>query len=268
MRPFGFPLDDGTGGFFKRGHAVIHCLLVDTGDGIALVDTGWGMRDCTDPSPAVRQFADIVGCSRDLGETAIQQVAALGHDPADVKHIFMTHLHLDHAGGLPDFPEALVHASASEINACAHPRSLIEWRAYRPEHWAHGPKWQAHIPQGDHWFGLDCAPPVRIGETEFVMVPFAGHTRGHCAVAVRMGDRWLLHCGDAYGYYRQVGPVQPYSHPSGKLMETMLTMAFKMPRRHWLSLRGLLQAHGDQVQTFCAHDAHEFELYTTRTRAR
>ena len=141
MHAFGFPLDDGTGGVFKRGHGVIHCLLVDTGDGIALVDTGWGMRDCTDPSPAVRQFADIVGCSRDPGETAIQQVAALGHDPADVKHIFMTHLHLDHAGGLPDFPEALVHASASEINACAHPRSLIEWRAYRPEHWAHGPKW-------------------------------------------------------------------------------------------------------------------------------
>jgi glyoxylase-like metal-dependent hydrolase (beta-lactamase superfamily II) len=263
MYAFGFPLDDDTGGFLKRGRGVIHCLLVDTGNGLALVDTGWGMRDCTAPSPAVRQFADIVGCARNVSETAFRQVETLGHDPAEVKHIFTTHLHLDHAGGLPDFPEAIVHASASEIEACLHPRTLVEWRAYRPEHRAHGPKWQSHVPQGDRWFGLDCAPPVRVGETEFVMIPLAGHTRGHCAVAVRIGDRWLLHCGDAYGYYRQVDPVQPYSHPSGKLMETILTRAFRMPRRHWLSLRELLQAHGDHVQTFCAHDAHEFDVTHT-----
>jgi len=145
------------------------------------------------------------------------------------------------------------------IDAHAHPRSLMEWRAYRPEHRTHEPKWQAHIPQGDRWFGLACAPPVRIGETAFVMIPFTGHTRGHCAVAVRDRDRWLLHCGDVYGYYRQVDPVQPYSHPCGKLMESIVTTGFRMPKRHWRALRGLLQAHGDQIRVFCTHDAHEFE---------
>jgi glyoxylase-like metal-dependent hydrolase (beta-lactamase superfamily II) len=265
MHAFGFPLKDGTGGFFKRGYGVIHCLLVDSGDGIVLVDTGWGTRDCTAPSPAVRQFADIVGCARNLKETAIRQVEALGYDPAEVKHVFMTHLHMDHAGGLPDFPGAIVHASAVEIEAHLHPRTLSEWRAYRPEHRAHGPKWKEHITKGNQWFGLECAPPVPVGETEFVMIPFAGHTRGHCGVAVRMGDRWQLHCGDVYGYYRQVDPVQPYCHPSGKLMESIVTTGFKMPRRHWLSLRRLLQAHGEMVQTFCGHDAHEYQLWTSGT---
>jgi glyoxylase-like metal-dependent hydrolase (beta-lactamase superfamily II) len=172
----------------------------------------------------------------------------------------VTHLHMDHAGGLPDFPDALVHASAQEINAHMHPRSLIEWRAYRPEHRAHKPRWQAHMLQADQWFGLESTPPIRIGQTDWVMIPFSGHTRGHCAVAVRDGERWLLHCGDAYGYYRQVDPSQPYTHPCGKLVEAILTAGFKMPRRHWRLLRGLLQAHGNQIRAFCSHDAHELGL--------
>lgn len=107
---------------------------------------------------------------------------------------------------------------------------------------------------------------MRVGEAEIVMVPFTGHTRGHCGVALRTGDRWLLHCGDVYGYYRQADPVQPYKHPSGKLMEIIVTVGFKMPRRHWVRIRKLLGAHGDQIQAFCAHDAHEFELCRMRAR--
>ncbi|NIM93908.1 MAG: MBL fold metallo-hydrolase [Anaerolineales bacterium] len=256
--PFGLPDVEGNGGFFKRGQGVIHCLLVDTGDGLVLVDTGWGMRDYSDPSPIVGQFMDLVGSPRDMNDAAINQVEMLGYDQKDVKHIFLTHMHLDHAGGLPDFPDALVHIFAAEMEACLHPKTLMERSAYRPEHHEHGPKWQSHSLRGDQWFGLDCTAPLEIGGIEIVMVPFAGHTRGHCAVALRMGDRWLLHCGDLYGYHRQVDPVQPYKHPCGGLMESIVRMGFKIPKGHWIRIRELLRAHGDQIQTFCAHDAHEF----------
>lgn len=263
MQAFGFPRDDNSGGFFKRGHGVIHCLLVDTGDGLTLVDTGWGVGDCIAPSPSVRQFTGLVGCPRDLNETAIRQVELRGYDPAEVKQIFLTHLHLDHAGGLPDFPAATVHLLADELEACLHPQTPMERWAYLPEHRAHDPKWQPHRYQGDQWFGLDCAPPVRVGEAEFVLIPLIGHTRGHCGVALRVDDRWLLHCGDTYGYYRQANPIQPYRHPSGRLMELLITTGFKMPKRHWACIRKLLQVHGDRIQTFCAHDAYELELCRT-----
>jgi glyoxylase-like metal-dependent hydrolase (beta-lactamase superfamily II) len=223
MHPFGLPRDDDTGGFFLRGDGVLHCLLVETMDGLVLVDTGWGMRDCTDPTPPVRQFMNLCDCSRDPEETALRQIAKLGFVVADVRHIILTHMHLDHAGGLPDFPQASVHLSAGELDACLHPLSYMERYACRPEQFAHGPRWQPHAPEGGQWFGLDCSLPVRIGEAEFALISFTGHTRGHCAVALRLDDRWLLHCGDAYGYYRQADPVQPYKHPNGRLMETIVT---------------------------------------------
>jgi glyoxylase-like metal-dependent hydrolase (beta-lactamase superfamily II) len=39
---------------------------------------------------------------------------------------------------------------------------------------------------------LDGLPP------EILLVPLAGHTWGHSAVAIDTGDGWLLHAGDAY----------------------------------------------------------------------
>ena len=259
MYGFGIPAADDTGGFFELGRAVAHCLLVDTGEGLALIDTGWGMRDCTDPSPPVRRFMDGSRSPRDLDETAYRQIEALGYDPADVKHIFLTHLHMDHAGGLPDFPAATVHVFADELEACLDRPTMLDWLtlAYRPEHRAHGPRWQPCTLQGDRWFGLDCAPPIRVGEAEFVFVPLPGHSRGHCGIALRVGDRWLLHCGDAYVYHRQVGLMQPYRHPCGKLAETIQSKMAKIPRRHWRRIRELKRLHGDRIQVFCAHDAQE-----------
>jgi glyoxylase-like metal-dependent hydrolase (beta-lactamase superfamily II) len=267
MHPFGLPRDDDTGGFFRRGHGVLHCLLIETGDGLVLIDTGWGLRDFANPAPVVRQFMSICGFTCDPEETAVRQIAALGYDPADVRHIFLTHMHLDHAGGLPDFPSATVHLSVSELEAYLHPRSYMERYAYRPEHGAHNPRWKAYPLEGALWFGRICAPPIHIGEAEFVMIPFAGHTRGHCAIAVRTGGRWLLHCGDAYGYFRQVDPAQPYAYPCGKLMETIVTTGFRMPRRHWVTLRKMRREHGDQIRMFCSHDAQEYNAFHSNITA-
>jgi hypothetical protein len=43
MCPIGRRLVNGTGGLFQRARMVCHCLLIETGDGLALVDTGIGL---------------------------------------------------------------------------------------------------------------------------------------------------------------------------------------------------------------------------------
>jgi len=50
----------------------------------------------------------------------------LGFDPADVRDIVLTHLDLDHAGGLIDFPWARVHVYAEELRALQSPSDAAE----------------------------------------------------------------------------------------------------------------------------------------------
>ncbi|MFK0023778.1 MBL fold metallo-hydrolase [Streptomyces sp. NPDC090798] len=96
--------------------AVCHCLLVETDrDGLVLVDSGIGTQDVARPEESLGPgFLGRAQPVLDLAETALHQVTALGFRPEDVRHVVLGHLHLDHAGGLPDFPWARVHLSEAE----------------------------------------------------------------------------------------------------------------------------------------------------------
>jgi len=254
----------GTGGPLTRSPAVIHCLLVETDEGLLLVDTGFGVQDCIAPTPFIRLMMAIMGSPRDLEETAARQVERLGYAPEDVRHIVLTHFHYDHAGGLPDFPQAKVHIFKDEYQAVTEPQDVYERYPYRAEHWAHGPDWVVHPLQGDRWFGFDCTPPVRLGATEFCLVPLPGHTRGHSGVALRLPDGWLLHCGDAYAFHGDVDPENPFRPPYHRLMRPLIDLnkSFRQVGKHSPRLRALLRAHGDQVRLTCSHDPHEFEQFS------
>jgi len=99
---------------FPRVKAITYCLLVESDDGLVLVDTGFGRQDYTEPSRLMRFFFYWTGVPRKIEETAAFQVQELGYQLSDVRHIVLTHLHLDHAGGLRDFPRAKVHIYREE----------------------------------------------------------------------------------------------------------------------------------------------------------
>jgi glyoxylase-like metal-dependent hydrolase (beta-lactamase superfamily II) len=259
----------GTGSFWNRPPLVTHCLLVETIEGLLLVDTGFGRQDFINPSTSVRIFMTIsnyhlASLTGGIYFTAYEQVKRLGYQPDDVRHIAVTHMHLDHVGGLSDFPNASVHIYDKEYEGIINPETLEEKYICRREHWAHGPDWHIHNLRGDRWFGFDATPLFQIGDTSLGFIPLSGHTRGHSAVVIRTREGWLMHCGDAYVYYGDVDPLGPHYPSRHKLaLDIMgyLSYAFRFLGTHSHNLRNLLREHGDEVQIFCSHDPYEFSKY-------
>ncbi|MFB4314317.1 MBL fold metallo-hydrolase [Actinomadura sp. 21ATH] len=244
--------------------AVNHCLLVETpADGLLLVETGLGLDDVRAPHATLdADWIRMAGPVLDERQTAVRQIERLGFSPGDVRHIIVTHLDVDHSGGLPDFPGARVHVLAAELEAAL---AQAPSPRYRPAHWAHGPDWVTYeAGGGERWFGFDSMRPEGL-PPGVRLVPLGGHTAGHTGVAVRDGDRWLLHCGDAYYYHREIRPGRDrHPHPLLDLVQTSSEVHRDLRLGTQARLRELVRDHGDEVTVFSAHDPWEFATLARR----
>jgi len=232
---------------------------VEGESGLTLVDTGFGAGDIAEARKRMgRPFLRLMRPALDPAETAAAQVRALGHATTDVTSVVVTHLDLDHAGGIGDFPGARVHVFADELEAATERATLKEKNRYVTAQWAHGPRWVAHEVDegGERWFGFEA---VRVIDDDVLLVPLRGHTRGHCGVAVRRpSGGWFLHAGDAY--FNHGEKETPPTCPSG-LRAFQAAMQMVKAARHANAdrLRSFRAEHGDEVAMFSAHDALEYD---------
>ncbi|MEM9073134.1 MAG: MBL fold metallo-hydrolase [Myxococcota bacterium] len=254
MCPLSRRLINGEGSHFKAGEMVCHCLLIETREGLVLVDTGFGTHDVASPKARLGPLRWLLQAKFQLADTALHQLRALGYAPEDVRHIVLTHLDVDHAGGLSDFPNATVHLLQREKEAAVDAPDLLARQRFRAVQWAHQPRWESYEPEGEAWHGFPCVRSLRGLPPEILLVPLHGHTRGHSCVAVHSHDGWLLHCGDAY-YHR--ASVTPGQHPPAGIRLFQRFSAVNHPQL--LANQARLAELGTQrdVRLFCAHDPVE-----------
>jgi glyoxylase-like metal-dependent hydrolase (beta-lactamase superfamily II) len=258
--PHGQRWINGSGPRFAPALMVCHCLLIETAGSLVLVDTGIGTQAIRQPASLGLFLRTLARPRLDPAETAVAQIRALGFSVADVSDIILTHLDPDHAGGLADFPSARVHLHQHEQSAMEHPVGTERAR-YRAALWAHGVNWCPHESVGERWFGFERIRPLPGADDDILLIPLAGHSRGHCGIAVREGPRWLLHCGDAYMYQGEIDPRDPRCTPGLRLMQ-WLDQADGAARLHNRDrLRDLAATHGSEVELFCSHDPSEWRRY-------
>lgn len=264
--PVGGALMDGTSGGLT-GKLACHCLLVETDShGLVLVDTGLGLEDVHHPRQRLSSvYMTMLNIRLDPAETAVRQIEALGFSAADVRHVVLTHLDFDHAGGLSDFPGAVVHVLEPELQAARYRQGFVGRRRYRPQQWAHvGDRWRPYRAGGEPWFGFESVRDLEGLPPEILMVPLVGHTWGHGGVAVRRaggsaGAEWLLHAGDAYFYHGEVGSTERRCTPGLDGYQRLMEVDHEQRMHNQERLRRLSIEQRRTVDLFCAHDVTEFQ---------
>lgn len=251
-------LVNGRGGLFERARLVCHVLAVETKDGLLLVDTGLGTDDLTTPSRLGRAWLRQVSPRLDHGEPVITRLASIGATANDVRDIVLTHLDLDHAGGIADFPKATVHVHARELEAASRGLGTRANRRYVHDQWRHRPIWSTFEDGTVRWFDFEGVRPLAGTDDDVLLVPLRGHSTGHTGVAVRSCGRWLLHAGDGYFFHGQV-ETPPHAPLVLRAFQRRSDVDTAVRVANQERLRALVANHEDEVTLFCAHDPFEFD---------
>ncbi len=239
----------------RSGPMVAACLLIETNQGLVLVDTALGQWCHNHPIKTYGiPFMKITKPILNPKEYAINQVRDLGYKAENVQNIIVTHLDLDHSGGLADFPNAQVHLHKKEYHAALNPRpNWKDKKRYQPEHWAHNPAWVLHeFCTSNQWFGFN-ACQVFPEIPDLLMVELRGHTEGHIGVAVRISNgenpKWLFHTGDAFMVPSEIDPSKK---------KTFFSYLMKISPGHgWALCEGF---HETQARIKDIHKRHSDEI--------
>lgn len=217
--------------------------------------------------PPLTGFEDFIGIWLHTGPpaflidagpaaTSTALLTALGNlGVRQLDYLLLTHVHLDHAGGIADlaeaFPQAQIVAHSGGLPHLAQPDRL----------WKGSLKALGDTAVG--YGGIRAVPPERLLAAEALddprvqVIPTPGHSPHHISYGV--GD--ILFAGEAGGVCLPVEDAEPYMRPATpprffldvtlSSLERLMELA---PRRiaysHWGLFEGaprLLQSHHDQL---------------------
>ncbi len=179
-----FVLDYGLFKVHSNGRVIGICgflIQTDVGENI-LVDTGFPAKYAHDTDAATEEdrlyeFGKVLVCTPDHLPKA--QLAKLGLTGDDLTLHICTHSHIDHIGGLADYPDVPILISKAERDL----EQPLYWGDVRPMEW---PDQTYLIVEGD----VDIGPGLRVLEAP-------GHAPGQIALMVDLPSGPVLLTSDA-----------------------------------------------------------------------
>ena len=138
--------------------------------------------------------------------TPVQQgLAAAGVDPDSVRHVILTHLHYDHAGNTPLFPNATYHVQQREMAFCTGPHMCTHDHAHHYEADDVG-RMVRNLFEGRvafHAGDSELAPGISLHHV-------GGHTDGLQVVRVRTARGWVVLASDATHFFANFETGRPF----------------------------------------------------------
>jgi N-acyl homoserine lactone hydrolase len=162
-------------------------------DGVILVDAGASAANKSLPRWHP-YFRNAVRFDIEPEEEAAPQLKAIGIGSSDVRRIVLTHLHIDHDGGLSGFPTSEILADPGEFARAAGIAGRL--RGYLPQRWpTHFDPKRLVLDAGPH--GPFARSKRLTADGAIVAVATPGHTPDHFSVIVEDGDTAVFIAGDA-----------------------------------------------------------------------
>lgn len=181
----------------RREWMPIPAFLVEHPEaGPILIDTGLH-ESLLESKSNFGRGARIYGVRVSEGQAVKRRLAERGIDAASIGTVVMTHLHVDHASAVEDFPDATFVVDRREWAAATAPRGTL--RGYVPSQFEHERDWRSldFDGPGVEAFASFGRTVDLLGDGSIRLLSTPGHTPGHMSVLLRLRHREALLTIDA-----------------------------------------------------------------------
>jgi N-acyl homoserine lactone hydrolase len=180
---------------------IVAFLLEHPGAGPVLIDTGLHPSVAVKPAESLGRTGTLAfrDLQMDAGQALPAQLRDKGIEAGRVRTVVMTHLHIDHASGISEFPEATFVVSRAEWDAATTQSSL---HGYNTRQFDHAFDYrlldfEAADGAGPSSFSGFARSFDLFGDGSVRTVYTPGHTLGHMSVVARTAGGEVLVAGDA-----------------------------------------------------------------------
>jgi glyoxylase-like metal-dependent hydrolase (beta-lactamase superfamily II) len=176
--------------------------------GPILVDTGLHPAVASDPRQNLGRFGTWFSKPEmNPGDDVPSQLRDRGIDPSSIRLVLMTHLHLDHASGIADFPEATFVVSTAEWLAATKGFLPMTKGYHRPQYdYAFDFRTLDFDSGNVNSYSTFGRTIDLFGDGSVRLASTPGHSAGHMSVVVRLKDRDMVIAGDAIYAEDQLEP--------------------------------------------------------------